>query len=394
MSALVYLVDDEPFLMELLSNYLVKANKSWKVECFAEPELLLDAVRQNTPDVVLSDLDMPEMTGTVMLEAVRQAAPSTIRILVSGYADPEGLGDKLFSAQQYLAKPFSPADVHSIINRSLRALRGFHNAEIRTTVLSLRTLPAIPHIYQELLSALENPHTPNSDIVDILTKDTGIAAKLLQMANSPLFRHYARREDSIDMMQAVSLLGTDRIKAAVLSHHIFEAYSEIPDYFMPQTASPHRWETAELAFHFAKQTGGKEEQARDAYVAGLMHDMGRLVLLDNMGRAYRDVCTRALAEKKLLSELEFEYLKVTQADIVGFLVALWGMHERIASALVFQERPWDAPPDVVRTAAVVYLAHYKSHSLHRSEMFEQPPLNREFLESEDLLHLLDATEEE
>jgi hypothetical protein len=114
-----------------------------------------------------------------------------------------------------------------------------------------------------------------------------------------------------------------------------------------------------------------------------------LVLLDNFSVPYRDACLRAIAEKKPLSVIEQETFKLTQADVIGFLVSLWGMRDRISNAIIYQEKPWLAPgQDNVQTATAVYLAHIKSNKFRRSEKFEQPLANNDFLQEQNLLQLL------
>lgn len=390
MPALIYLVDDEPLLLEMLRSYLSGSKKGWKVEAFSSPSLAIKAAAENHPDIVVTDFSMPEMTGPAMLEQIRLEAPNTIRILVSGYADPKVMGNKLSSAHQYLSKPYSLPDIEFKIDKALSSLDHFQNNAIRSTILSLRTLPAVPRIYYELLSALEDPTRSYVDVVEILTRDATISAKILQMVNSPLFGDIRNQRPIIDLLQAITILGTERIKAAVLSHQQFVNYTAIPTYLLPANLSSHRWETASLAFQMAVKMGLSQDQASDAYVAGLMHDMGRLVLLDNFASTYDTVCQRAFVEKKPLTLIEEETFKMTQSDVIGFLVALWGMRDRISRALVYQEKPWEAPEsDAVETATAVYLAHMNAHNLHLSEKFVQPEFNIDFLERKHLMHFLD-----
>lgn len=384
-SALIYLVDDEPLLLEMLKFYLSRADESWNVKSFQNPVEALDAARAQSPDIVISDLTMPEMPGTALIEQIRQAAPNSLRILVSGYAD-----SKAFSAaHQYLGKPFSFPDVRLKIQKALVSLQQFANPEIRKTVLSLRTLPVVPQVYYELLSALENPDSSYGEITDILKRDSGISAKMLQMANSPMYGKCVDSQAVVDIQQAVTMLGTECVKVTVLANKVFTFQKSIPDSFIPSKLAGHRSETAALAYELGQQMGLREEPARDAHVAGLLHDLGRVVLIDNFAKDYHEICDKALREKKTLTCVEEEIFKMSQADVVGFLVSLWGMRDRIARALVYQEKPWEAPPGEIQdTAAAVYLAHYKTHARQPSEMFEQPALNKEFLGRRGWLELV------
>jgi len=384
MSALIYI---EPALLEMLAEYLSQTNSSWTIQPYSNPAVALEAARREKPQLVISDFSMPQMTGAVLLEQIRLDSPHTIRILVSGYADPKAMGNKISAAHQYLAKPFSLADIRSKIQKALTAQDRFQNPEIRGAVLAIRTLPAMPRIYYELLAALEDPDRSYTDVVEILAREPVISAKMLQMANSPLFREGGA--PVIDLLQAITVLGTERIKAAVLSHQLFGSYTPIPDYFLPGVLSQHRWDTANTSYKIAVRMDLSEDQIRDAYVSGLMHDMGRLVLLDNFGPQYREACLKALEEKKTVAEAEMAAFKVTQADVIGFLVSLWGMRDRISNAIIYQEKPWMAPnEDSRKTATAVYVAHLKSNKFRRSETFPQPLPNNDYLKEQDLMYLM------
>ena len=75
MSALIYLVDDEPLLLEILSQYLSKGPLGWKVECFSTPSLAIEAAGLHHPDIVISDLAMPEMSATTLRIPPRGLVP-------------------------------------------------------------------------------------------------------------------------------------------------------------------------------------------------------------------------------------------------------------------------------------------------------------------------------
>jgi HD-like signal output (HDOD) protein/CheY-like chemotaxis protein len=388
MPTFIYIVDDEPLIAEMLGQYLTYSCKAWQVRCFTQPGVVIEESRTRKPNVVISDFRMPEMTGTAMLEEIRQIAPESIRVLISGYIHSKALDNRLSSAHQYLAKPFSMPDIRGKIQKALNALEGFQNEKVRHEVLALRTLPALPKIYYQLLATLEDTESSYSQVEAILSKDTAIIAKVLQMANSPLFGGQSRATVT-DLLQCITILGTERLKAVVLSHQVFKSYPNIPECFYPENITQHRMDTADLAYGFAKAMKLNEEQARDAYVAGLLHDLGRLVLIDNFAPEHEAARQQAKAEGKPLAEMEKSVFQISHADVLGFLVALWGMRDRIAHALTYQDHPWNAPTEESqKTAAAVYLAHYKAHLAHSSEQFVQPALNEDYLKKNDWMSLL------
>ena len=113
------------------------------------------------------------------------------------------------------------------------------------------------------------------------------------------------------------------------------------------------------------------------------------MLSTNLHEVYERICQHAIVDKRPISDAEMERLTISQADVIGFLVSLWGMRDSTAGALIYQERPWDAPnPDIQHAAIAVYLAHYTAHKRNSSEAFEQPPLNMEFLKAQQMEGLI------
>src|SRR5271165_2197230 len=109
---LIYVVDDQPMICEMLAALLGVRNSSWEVKTFERPADLIQAVTIRAPDLVISDFRMPLMTGAELQEEIRKMAPSTIRILMSGNVSSLS---KITSAHQYIAKPFMAAEVFAVV---------------------------------------------------------------------------------------------------------------------------------------------------------------------------------------------------------------------------------------------------------------------------------------
>ena len=86
MSKIIYVVDDEPEVLELLGLLLRRLDASWQVMEFSTPAQALTAARTTAPNLVLADQNLSGMTGHQMLDSIRQMAPNTIRIIVSAQA--------------------------------------------------------------------------------------------------------------------------------------------------------------------------------------------------------------------------------------------------------------------------------------------------------------------
>lgn len=117
-SSLVYVVDDEPELLDILDSELVSAG--FEVMSFSDPSKVLTAVQSRVPDLVISDLKMPGVTGLDLLREVKKICPDTPFILLSGYLTAENLIEAVGNCVDYgIEKPF---DMERVVELSLEAV--------------------------------------------------------------------------------------------------------------------------------------------------------------------------------------------------------------------------------------------------------------------------------
>lgn len=375
MSKLIYLVDDNEEVLEMLTLLLSGLDSAWEIIPFSEPAEAISAAGQRPPNLVLSDQDMPQMSGTQMLEAIRLRAPAAVRIIVSGHGFSL---DKLSSAHQYLAKPLSFQEVKRRIQQAMRAQERLQNPQLRSILTQIQSLPVIPKAYLDVVRELENPNGSYEMAAELIASDGGIMTKLLLMANSPLFGHAARINDA---KEALLLLGSRRVLALVLSLHIFRGYEQLrcPDIKVANLWR-HSSETARLARQIFQAAGMELEPTNDVFFAGLIHDLGKLVLLENFPVQYREVVHLAKESNRPLTVVEREVFTASHSDLCGFLLCLWGMNEAIVEAVTYQDRPWESnKPDAFSGAVALYLASYFARKRYPPDALPDGELNNEYI---------------
>lgn len=117
----ILFVDDEPAILTSLKNLLRKDRNRWEMVFALGGQLGLDAVRERPFDVVVSDLRMPEVDGATLLSAIKDEFPTTVRIMLSGYADDESLARARPALHQLLLKPCDVATLRTAIECSIDA---------------------------------------------------------------------------------------------------------------------------------------------------------------------------------------------------------------------------------------------------------------------------------
>ena len=371
----IYIVDDDPQVRAILKTLLERFEPKWAIKEFGNARDALAAADQEAPHLVICDQIMPHVTGTEMFDDLRRKHPESIRILLSGHASD---ADKIASAQQCLAKPFKVEELVEVINRSLAAQESLADPAFAKLIGSLTSFPALSKNCTRLLLELEGDEF-NENMNRLISEDGGIFTRALQLANSPLFHGSAMAQDP---RAALMRLGTRNMRALVMSVHVFHGYDKIN---LPQITFFRLWkhcrQTAEVAEKLAVSLLGRKD-AEDVFFAALVHDLGRLIFMDNRLAEYKVVCQQALAKKTTLEFMETQKFGKNNTELTRFMLQLWGMPDSVCRAVVNHVEPWQHPEENHLTlTTLLYVANHLTRQAHPPDPFITPPLNMEYLRS-------------
>ena len=333
----VLFVDDMPEVLRMLKRTLDPIKSEWDMRFVESAAEALTALEQDAFDVLATDMIMPEMDGFQLLKEAKARYPMMVRIAFSGQQG-QSLGLRSTDlAHQFLEKPIDAQLLRSIMTRAcgLRTLLADDN--VRKIVTNLKCLPSLPVLYKELMDEIHSGDTSLKKIAKIISKDMAMVTKILQLVNSAFF---GLRTTVSNPEQAVALLGSDTIRALVLS---MQAFSKFDGAALPGFSLDALWQhglkTSGYAKAIAKQEQVPQIMIDDAFTAGLLHDIGLLLLASNMPEDYKRVL--ALQKEKALLDwqAEQEVFGVTHAEVGAYLLSLWGVGEAIVESVAFHHRP-------------------------------------------------------
>jgi HD-like signal output (HDOD) protein len=330
----ILFVDDDTVLLDGLRARLRGLRSRWEMVFVESGSRALTEMELRPADVIVTDMRMPKMDGAQLLAAVQTRWPETIRIVLSGYAEEEQSARLLTLAHQYVSKPCDAQRLENVIDRCVQLHELLRDVQLRAVVGRIKQLPAIPRAYARLREAIANPDISVQKVSAIICEDPSIAAKVLQVVNSSFFR-LARRMTRVD--QAVSYLGFNAIRTLVMSVEVFSLWrTDRP----PGGLEPERLqERAHRVAAAARALSTGMPIADDAMLAGLFHNIGYWVLLQECPKELALACDLARAEHIPLHAAERRILGTSHAEIGAYLLGLWGLPYAVIEAIAFQHHP-------------------------------------------------------
>jgi len=275
-------------------------------------------------------------------------------LVLSGTVDQELSLRTAALAHQYLVKPCDAKTLRSRVEGALN-LRGIlEDPSLRKAVSKLHALPSIPAIYIKLLGALRSPDVSARAIGELVAQDMGMTAKVLQLANSAVIG-ISRRITT--PTEAVVYLGVDRLRALSLSASVLAQFhpNALPG-FSIEALQDHSLKVGTVARGIATSLDWPDTEVDDAFVGGLLHDTGKLVLAENCPELYREALTRAKEEAIPIREAELAVFGTTHAEVGGYLLWLWGLSDAVTEAAARHHRPPAEPRTTPVPAIAVHVA--------------------------------------
>jgi len=350
----ILFVDDEPKVLDGLRRMLRGLRGEWEMEFAAGGPEVLDRLAARSFDVVVTDMRMPGMHGSELLEEMRKQSPTTVRMILSGQCDRQVVLESVGPTHQFLTKPCNSETLKSTVARAFRMRDRLPDEWQRRLVCQVRSIPSLPASYRALVAELESPEASIQRVSDVVSRDLGMTTKILQLVSSSFFGEPQRIADPT---HAVGLLGLDTIKSLALSAKAFSPLKigQVPKHLLKSLVE-HSFGVAQTARAITQTETSDPVLISDAFVAGLLHDVGVLVLAEHFPTHYPAIFSTR-SQQSPLWEVEEEELHTTHAEIGACVMALWGMPDPIVEAIAYHHRPACCSDRVFSPLVAVRAAH-------------------------------------
>ena len=333
----IIFVDDEPMVLKGLQRTLRKMRGEWEMTFTSSSKEALDILGSGSFDVIVSDLRMPEMDGMQLLAEVKSKHPQVVRIILSGQVEQESTFKCVQVAHQSLSNPCDADILKHTLNKLFGLRHLLEDESIKRIVSQTETLPSLPEVYTDVISELQSADPSVQKVGEIISTDLAMTAKILHVVNSAFFGLVRKINNP---KEAVMLLGTETIKALVLSVKIFSQFNQKKfAWFNFDELFNHSMSVSMFAQTISKQEHLEQTLVNKSLMAGMFHDLGKLILVTNYQEPYQKVLMEAAKTRQNLWDLEIERFGTSHAEIGAYLMGLWGLEYPVIEAIAFHHCP-------------------------------------------------------
>ncbi len=361
--AKILFVDDEEVILKLLQ--VLMEGENWDCHFVDNAAEALSRLEKEPFDLLVSDVAMPEMDGIQLMTTVKEKHPAIIRLFLTAFSKDEKVIEALSEGytQQIIPKPWIDQEIKEIIRSALRqrAQQKKYCPEFQALINSAPLLPALPENYSRVQGCIMADEVDIEKMAVIIGQDVALSSAMLHWSNSALFGQRFRVDT---IKKAIVVLGTDIVTNLILSESITESLAKTPpqiEGFDLNKFKSHSIATATLARLLTKSLHSSDVELQDrAFIAGLLHDMGKLVAASNFGEKFSAAAKHAEQQNRSFYEAELQILGTSHAELGSFLAEWWALPHFIVTAIDAHHKPTSSPidPEVVEA---VYLANQLSY---------------------------------
>lgn len=336
MKSYILFVDDDAKLLRSLKDNFSGMDDEWQMFFSESGKDALAIMEEFDINVIVADLAMPEMDGFDLLTEVKSKYPQCIRIILSEHNEKVHVLRSSNVAHQILSKPYDMENLKLKIEKTTFLRNYLQNDKLLNMITGINNLPSLPQLYVKLEEELQSPDVSMQKVGDIISQDISMIAKILQLVNSGFF---GLPNKISNIHQAVQFLGTTVIKTLVLYIQIFETFkAPAKGDFSLDKLWNHSIKVGNTAREIIRRFNRDRQLMDDAYVGGILHDVGILVLLGMPD--YLTKVTRLMDELDYsLIEAEYELYGTSHAEVGAYLLGVWGLPYNVVEAVAFHHNP-------------------------------------------------------
>lgn len=234
------------------------------------------------------------------------------------------------------------------------------NKVLQQKIGSISNLPTLPQISIQLMNIVNDKSSSASDVTAVVSQDISLSAKILRLANSAF---YGIPRTVTNINSAVVILGMKVIQTLVLSLTVFDMFPTDNGNFDRKSFWRHCLKCGFLARLLSERVVFKRIDPDDAFCAGLLHDIGKIVMEQYLHQDFHTALLYSTASGVCAYEAEKKKLSYTHTDVSQLLVNEWELPAPLVQSIILHHNPVEAE----EYRELVYLVHLADHLLYKQK---------------------------
>ncbi len=331
------LLDNEHHVADAHRRALRTARPEWDVVLATTNSAALEALENSPTDVFIAELGRAPAAGVELFETVKVRWPATIRIALSEFAERSVALRLERSVHRFLHKPIDTYVLAMLIERSSKLRTAVADPAVLAAIGGLEAIPRPPLTVQALEKVLADPDAGVIAVAAVITRDAALTARLLRVVNSSFFG-VGRQVTRVDA--AINFMGVSLVRAIALADGAVRSFSVSPDILDLEEWNTHAIRVATSARDIVLAVSPHDRSLADeAFLAGLLHDVGQIVLAGVAPTLWQSLERTAMTEGVPLDEAEHRGNRVSHALVGAYLLSLWGLPASVVEAVAFHHSP-------------------------------------------------------
>jgi HD-like signal output (HDOD) protein len=322
-----------PHLLELPPDWDLRTASS---AAAAQP--LLDRAL----DAVVADEALPDGDGFAFLENAQARVPEAHRLVIADLGNAHSAVKSMRAGHQLIPKPWDPQLIVEALDRAFSIGLWLGKPALRSSMDRMRVVPSPPDLYFAVVRALNSPERDLDEVSAKAAQDPAMTAKLLQVANSAAL---GLRHQVASVSEAIHFLGLQTTRSLILLAHTFSYCDrKMGGGFRIERLWQHSLRAGGFARRIAQLESSSPKLADEAFLAGLLHDLGELLLAVNMPAEFDRAANLAREAEASGARTPFwrvqaEFIGVSHAEIGAELMARWNLPLPVVEAIALHHRP-------------------------------------------------------
>jgi putative nucleotidyltransferase with HDIG domain len=321
-------------------------------------------------DALLVDFQLGEPDASELLNLALEKRPETIRFLLAYEADLALVAAKVLGSHQILPKPLELKSLKARIENAVNDSNSNQNGD--QSAAEVGPAPTLPPVYSQVLSALDSPGVTNEQLGEIIASDPALTTELLALTRSA---YMGLRRNITDPAEAVQSLGLAAVRALVTARRFLAEHSHLKlGYLSLEQTWRHCTNVALIARDLVLFETKDRALASQALAAGLLHDLGKVVLATNFDDTYGRVHSLARKQPVPLCDIEKEMFGANHGEIGACLVGMWNMPSSVVEAVACHHEPPLGEHDHLTSTGAVHIANVLEHQLRPTDESRVAPI--------------------